>query len=91
MLLLACNSGASKDKGARDDKQAKDNLTSLLPIPAADPAEKKTGIKKCFMNDGLKYKTQVTLLFYKNNGTDIVSGNVTSEELGSGKTEQGCF
>jgi hypothetical protein len=88
LLLLACNAGASKDKGA---KPVKDSLTTLPAMPAADTAEKKTGMKKCFLNDGLKYKTVVTLLFYKKNGTNIVSGNVTSEELSSGKTERGVF
>ncbi len=85
LLLLACNSNASKEKTA-DKKQ-----TDTVAPPPPPKVEISTEVKKCYANDGLKYKTVITLLFYKKNEEDIVSGNVTSEELGSGKTERGVF
>lgn len=84
-LLLACNSNSTKEKEA--DKKQTDTVAPLPP----PKVEVSPDVKKCYANDGLKYKTVVTLLFVKKNGEDIVSGNVTSEELGSGKTERGVF
>ncbi len=85
LLLLACNSNSAREKEA--DKKQTDTVTPLPP----PKVEVSPNVKKCFANDGLKYKTVVTLLFVKKNGEVIVSGNVTSEELGSGKTERGSF
>jgi hypothetical protein len=87
-LLLACNSN-SKEKTA--DKKQTDTTTPALPISPSPNVEIKVANKKCFSNDGLKYKTVVTLLFGHKEGKEIVSGNVTSGEIDSGKPEKGVF
>jgi hypothetical protein len=87
LLIISCSDSKEKVKvqeiTLQDVKQEENNVEPPPP-PNAE-------VKKCYASDGLKYKTVVTLIFVKKNGTDIVSGNVTSEELGSGKTEKGVF
>lgn len=90
LLIISCSDSKKKVKVTevtlQDTVQEENNVE-----PPPPTAEISTDVKKCFVSDGLKYKTVVTLLFGKKNGVDIVSGNVTSEELGSGKTERGVF
>ncbi len=95
MLFISCNSN-SKDKvkvqeiTLQDIKQEEKNIE---PPPPPPPKTEPPGVemipsdKKCFANDGLKYKTVITL-FYSSNK---IAGNVTSEELESGKKEISKF
>ena len=57
------------------------------PPPPPNP-EIPSGAKICFANEGLKYKTVITIIFGIKNE---VSGTVTSEEPGSGKKETTAF
>ena len=59
------------------------------PPPRNEPprAEMTPAEKKCFVNDGLKYKMIVTVFF----GNNEIAGNVTSEDLESGKIEISKF
>ncbi|HWR33930.1 MAG TPA: hypothetical protein VN451_10400, partial [Chitinophagaceae bacterium] len=57
------------------------------PPPPPPPQKDMTKIpveKKCFSNDGLKYKTIVTIYL---GDTSVVLGNVMAEELESGKKQ----
>lgn len=84
LLLLACNSNSAKEK-TTDKKQT----DPIAPATTAEPKAVITEeIKKCYANDGLKYKTVITIIFGIKNE---VSGNVTSEEIESGKKETTAF
>jgi hypothetical protein len=80
--LLACNSNSSKEKTA--DKKQTDSMAPLPP-PRAEVSPE---VKKCYSNDGLKYNTVITIVFGDKNN---VTGNVTSEELETGKKETIAF
>lgn len=88
-FILSCNS-AKKDKvGTGNPTDTATATATTPPPPAGDTATAQTvsDVKKCFSNDGLKYKTTVTITFEGSK----VTGTVTSEDLGSGKKETGSF
>lgn len=85
--IIACNS--SDKKGKMQDKSKDTAVAGVPPPPAENPpgVEMNAATQKCFTNDGLKYKTVVTISFGE---TDVV-GTVTSEELGSGQKQTTAF
>ena len=85
LFVMACNSNSSKEK----DKAVNDTSIAPPPQPTTPPSnvDIKPAEKKCFSSDGLKYSTVISL----NITGDNVTGNVTSEELGSGKKESTEF
>lgn len=74
ILIIACNNNTDKKK----DTPKKDTTTT--EAVAVTPAPAKSA---CYSNDGLTYKTVITISF----DSITVTGNVTSEELESGKKE----
>jgi hypothetical protein len=58
------------------------------PSPPKSPMPKIPVKEKCFVNDGLKYKTIISLYV---GDTSFVLGHVTSEELGSGEEKTTDF
>lgn len=92
LLIISCNNDSKKKVKVQEVtlQDIKQEERDVEP-PPPPKAETSSEVKKCFANDGLKYKTVVTLIFTKKNGEDMVSGNVTSEELESGKTEKGTI
>ena len=89
LCIIACNS--SDKKGKKTDK-LKDTAVAEV-TPPAPPVENPPGVEmtaatqKCFANDGLKYKTVVTITISETN----VVGTVTSEEMGSGQKQTTAF
>lgn len=62
------------------------------PPPPKEPSSKvkmQDVEKQCYANDGLKYATVITIYSAVNGNT--VDGNVSSEDLGSGKKETAEF
>ena len=89
-LMAACNSNSKYKIELKDIKQEEKYVEPPPPPPPRpEPmkVEVKDAIKKCFANDGLKYKTVITMGIGK---TDII-GIVTSEELETGKKESVGF
>lgn len=87
LFFITCNS-KSKDKvkvtevTIQDITQEKEKMPEPPP-PPPPKVEMKEAEKKCYSNDGLTYKTVVTIF---SGGNDVV-GNVSSEELESGKKQ----
>ena len=75
LFMLACNSNSAKEKKVEN----KQTDTVVPPQPKAGISD----LRKCFANDGLNYKTFITINF--DGVRNEVSGNVTSEEIESGK------
>lgn len=95
LLFISCSNN-SKEKvkvqeiTLQDIKQEKKYIEPPPPPPPkTDPPGVKItpAEKKCYANDGLKYNSVITLFF----GNNEVAGNVTSEELESGKKEMSKF
>jgi hypothetical protein len=90
MLIISCSDSKEKVKvqeiTLQDVKQEEKDIEP--PPPPPPQVEIPSGAKKCYANDGLKYKTIITIVFGDKN---TVTGNVTSEELESGKKENAAF
>lgn len=88
-IILSCNNDKVKvqEVTLTDIKQEEKHVEP--PPPPPPPPKIPDGAKKCYASDGLTYKTFITLVFdgLKNE----VSGNVTSEELETGKKETTQF
>jgi len=98
LLIISCNN-SKKDKETVqeiklvDIKQEEEKRPEPPPPPPPkeDPpkVEMKEAIKKCYANNGLKYATVITIYFADEVNT--VVGNVSSEDLESGKKETAEF
>lgn len=88
LFIISCSNN-SKEKvkiteiTLQDIKQEEKDVEPPPPPPPKPEPPMINAEKKCFANDGLKYKTVVIFFL----GGNIVMGNVTSEELDSGKKE----
>ena len=89
LFVIACNSSSSNEKNPKKDNMTIDTSVAPAPPPTtpAPNVKMEPAPGKCYSNIGLKYKTVITI----NIGSSEVSGNVTSEELGSGKKETTAF
>ena len=80
-----------QDITLQDIKQEEKNVEPPPPPPPKNPLppimEIKGGKTKCFVSEGLKYQTTVTLISNDNEAMGIVS----SEELESGKKRSAAF
>jgi len=94
LLIIACNNDKPKkikiqEITLQDIKQEEKHIEP--PPPPKDPHPLKMEIKggktKCFVSEGLKYQTTVTLIFNDNEAMGIVS----SEEIESGKKRSTGF
>jgi len=95
LLLLAgfisftgCDNSVKKDKAVKETMDAATTDTPPQP-PVTNPpgVEMKVAPKKCYTNEGLKYKIVVVINFGE---TDVV-GNITSEETSSGEIHTTAF
>ncbi|MBL0274286.1 MAG: hypothetical protein IPQ06_14750 [Chitinophagaceae bacterium] len=88
LIIFSCNSSAKKDKEPKNN-QADTTPASITP-PADNPAEvaRESTQQKCYSNDGLKYKTVISINFSTDNG---ITGSVMSQEYGSDKKESTTF
>jgi hypothetical protein len=90
LLIISCNDTKKKVKvqevTLQDIKQEEKDVEP--PPPPPPKPETSSDVKKCYANDGLKYKTVITIIFGDKN---TVTGNVISEELESGKKETTQF
>ena len=89
LLIISCSSNSKKKVKVQeitleDIKQEEKDVEP--PPPKVDM---KLVTKRCFANDGLKYKTVVTI--YTGGDFNEVSGNVVSEEIDSNKKETTAF
>ena len=93
LLIIACNNDKPKkvkvqEITLQDIKQEEKYVEPPPPPPPKGPHPPKMEIKggktKCFVSEGLKYQTTVTLIFNDNEAMGIVR----SEELESGKKNQ---
>jgi len=97
LLIIACNNSKNDKKTVQeikltDIKQEEEKIEPPPPPPPKeDPSkvEMKEAEKNCYANDGLKYAMVVTI--YSAEGENTVLGNVTSEDLESGKKETAEF
>ena len=86
LLIISCNS-KSKDKvkvtevTLQDIKQEEKNIEP----PPPPKIDLELAAKRCFANDGLKYKTVITI--YTGGSYTEVTGNVVSEEIENNKKE----
>ena len=89
LFIISCNSSDKKNKTS--DKPKDTAVADVQPPPP--PAENPPGVeiipatKKCFSNDGMKYSVAITINMWEKEA----SGNVTSEELGSGQKTTATF
>src|SRR5688572_24348674 len=91
LLLIACNNDKPKKLKVQeirleDIKQEDPKVEPPPPPPPQTDPPKIELVKapaKCFVSDGLNYKTTIKISYDDNE----VVGNVTSEELETGKTE----
>ncbi|MEK7226353.1 MAG: hypothetical protein AAB221_11845 [Bacteroidota bacterium] len=95
LFIISCNN-SKKDKvkvteiKLQDITQEEKDIEPPPPPPPPPPkVEMKEAQKSCYANDGLKYATVVTI--YSAEGENTVLGNVTSEDLESGKKETAEF
>jgi hypothetical protein len=89
LFIISCNND-SKTKSEIKEMRLEDvSSDNPPPTPKTDPpkVEMKEADKKCFANEGLKYKTTVEFSMGK---TDFI-GTVTSEEMNSDKKETADF
>lgn len=97
LLIISCSNNSKKkvqvqEVTLQDIKQEEREVEPPPPPPlpkdSTIPSIKiKAGEKKCFVNEGLKYKTTVTLGF---NDSEAI-GVVSSEEIESGKKRSTAF
>ncbi len=88
ILFFSCNSDSGKKDKPTTDKTTADT-TKATPPPTTPPpgVEMTAANKKCFENDGLKYKTSVSIF----SSEKEVSGTVTSEALDDGTKQTADF
>ena len=97
LFIISCNNSKKDKKEVQelkltDIKQEEEKIEPPPPPPpkeAPPKVEMKEAQKNCYANDGLKYATVVTI--YSAEGENAVLGNVTSEDLESGKKETAEF
>lgn len=87
VCIISCNSDSKQqvkvtEVTLQDITQEKEKRPEPPP-PPPPKVEMKEAEKKCYTNDGLQYKTVVTIF---SGGNDVV-GNVSSEDLGSGNKQ----
>ena len=85
LLMMACNNRSEKinvqEVTLQDVKQ--EEADQEPPPPPPPGVEMKAADRKCFVNEGLKYKTTVSMTI---GGKDVL-GNVSSQNLENGETE----
>jgi len=94
LLLIACNNKSKKvtvqEITLQDIKQEERKIEPPPPPPPKTNPPKveiSAAPKKCFVNEGLKYRTLITLYYDDNEAMGIVN----SEEPGSGKKRSTGF
>jgi hypothetical protein len=90
LLIIACNNDKPKKVKVQEvtlQDIKREDATPEPPPPPPPKVDMELATKRCFANDGLKYKTVVTLF----SGENEVAGNVTSEDLETGKKEISKF
>jgi len=86
LFIIACNSSSEKKK--KEKEKIVDTTVGNASSASEPPVIKiDQPIKKCFSNDGLQYRTIVTMKLIG----DQVLGMVTTEELESHKKETADF
>ncbi len=82
--IAGCNNDKHKKVRIQEVKLEDVKQEESGPEPPPPPSP---NIEKCFVSDGLKYKTTITIIFEEK----IIVGKVTSEELGAGIKETSKF
>ena len=88
LFIFACNDSSKKDKDSKDKMGDTTVAEASLPPAENPPGIEETYDRKCYANEGLKYRTVIMLNY---SSANELTGSVSSQELESNETEVAKF